>query len=295
MAWFQGSTAETVSDALAANGARHSIGEHVLTAAPPAAAWAGFPADDPNAESRDRATFQLSARCLDATAGLTKWGQITLLGADREVIGEFRAGDSGLLTDTLHSRPDAQAWVRCAPSTVLGAALLDWSALLEAATVPAGPHPSDEPPQAPYVRPVNEARASGVERLPAPPRVRARLIAPGADSRSLAEVGREFLEPKSRRSVVWLGWLWPEGSTLKPHAVGPGVQLVDYLPVEGTQFVRDGIEYRTSWSFTALGHELLDCPGWLLEGFGRARRRSGDPVVDTGVSADLPSPEAEVW
>src|SRR6478609_6003115 len=112
MAWFEGSTAQVVSDALAANGARHAIGEHVLTTAPPAAVWAGFPVEDPNAESRDRATFQRSARCLDATAAPTKWGQITLLGTDREVIGEFRTGDTGLLTDTLHSRPDTQPWVR---------------------------------------------------------------------------------------------------------------------------------------------------------------------------------------
>ena len=95
------------------------------------------------------------------------------------------------------------------------------------------------------------------------------MISPGADGRSLAEVGKEFLTPKPRRSLVWYGWQWPEGWSVKPSAYGPGIQLVDYLPCEGTRIDHDGVEYRVSWTFSPLGHELLNCPVSLLDHLGK--------------------------
>ena len=41
------------------------------------------------------------------------------------------------------------------------------------------------------------------------------------------------------------------------------------MPCEGSRIVHDGVEYRVSWSYIALGREVLDCPEWLLELVGK--------------------------
>jgi hypothetical protein len=67
-------------------------------------------------------------------------------------------------------------------------------------------------------------------------------------------------------------------------ASGRGVELTDYVPCEGSRIVHDGVEYRVSWSYIALGREVLDCPEWLLELVGK---RAGWPVVRPGVPVAL--------
>jgi len=52
-------------------------------------------------------------------------------------------------------------------------------------------------------------------------------------------------------------------------ASGRGVEPTDYVPCEGSRIVHDGVEYRISWSYIALGREVLDCPEWLLELVGK--------------------------
>jgi len=47
------------------------------------------------------------------------------------------------------------------------------------------------------------------------------------------------------------------------------------VPCEGSRIVHDGVEYRVSWSYIALGREVLDCPEWLLELVGKTRGMTG--------------------
>jgi hypothetical protein len=82
------------------------------------------------------------------------------------------------------------------------------------------------------------------------------------------------------------------------------------VPCEGSRIVHDGVEYRVSWSYIALGREVLDCPEWLLELVGNARddrwfarasrwrwgkrRRDAWPAVQKGQPPKQPPRQLEV-
>jgi hypothetical protein len=211
-----------------------------------------------------------SPRFIDASQALTRWHRVELHDPDGNIVADISGPDAfGRLTDTMRSRPDTTVWVPSAESTCLAALLLDQQAVLDAAKEgPAVKPEPDEPAKPAYVRPVLEARATGLEIVPPQPRVRERLIAPGTGE-SLAEQGRRFLEPRPRRSLTWWAWRWPTGWEFKPGRRAAGLRVVASVPAEGTVITLDGVRYQASWSFSALGHELLPMPQWLRPLLGK--------------------------
>jgi hypothetical protein len=77
------------------------------------------------------------------------------------------------------------------------------------------------------------------------------------------------MRPAVPRTLVWCAWKWPQNWRIKPHSRGIGLELVDYVPEHRTTFIRDEVTYTADWTFSALGHELLDCPEWLLDHLGK--------------------------
>ena len=263
MPWYA-----SVADALAANGARHSLGEVATTHAAPESAWAGHPVAEPvDDEVRELVAFIRSVRYQDAAAALGRWGRLALLDPERNVIAEVN--DSTTLTDLLRSRSDVTPWVPTdpgRPGQVIAAAVLDVSAFAAAARLPAVKPGPDEPAKPGYVRHSGEARATAIEQLPPTPRIRSRLISPGE---SLAEVGAEFLRPPSRQTLCWYCWQKPEGWRFKPHARGIGLELANFVPAQGATIRGDETSYEVDWSFSRIGHELDLMPDWIAEKLGK--------------------------
>jgi hypothetical protein len=255
---------ETVSSALASK-----VGYPAFPQAASDSGWAGAPV--PPQEADDGLTaFWTSPRFIDASQALTRWHRVELHDPAGNIVADISGPDAfGRLTDTMRSRPDVTVWVPTAESTCVAVTVLDPQAVLEAAKE--GPPPTvepDEPRKPAYVRPVLEARCTGLEIQPPLPPWREKLIAPGSGE-TLAEQGRRFLSPRPRRSVVWWAWRWPVGWEFKPGRRAAGLRVVASVPAEGTVITLDGVRYQASWSFSALGHELLPMPEWLCQLLGR--------------------------
>jgi hypothetical protein len=267
MAWFS-----SVQEALSARG---------MSAFPtrdrPADRWAGAPGE-PEREPSDAdllSQFWLSERFVNASQALTRWGHLRLLDADGRAVGDIsgpRPDAFHQLTDLMRSRPDLSVWVPVGPQTCVAALLQDEAELLEAAKEgpPAKPEPGD-PALPAYLRPINEARATALQIVPDLPPIREKLVAPGS-GKSLSEVGKEFLTPAPRRQIRWFAWRWPPGWDFPHGRTGAGLRVVSSVPAEGTPLTVDGVRYQTSWSFSALGHELLPMPGWLCRVLGKETR-----------------------
>jgi hypothetical protein len=214
--------------------------------------------------------FWTSPRFIDASQALTRWHRVALQDPDGHVVADICGPDAfNRLTDTMRSRPDVSVWIPVAESTCVAAVLLDQHAVLDAATEDAPPMVEpDEPRKPAYVRAVLEARATALEIVPPQPRVREKLIAPGTGE-SLTEQSRRFLSPRPRRALTWWSWRWPAGWEFKPGRRAAGLRVVASVPAEGTVITLDGVRYQATWSFSALGHELLPMPQWLRPLLGR--------------------------